>query len=788
MKHDYPIRPVAFTDVRLTDNFWAPRMETNRAASIPSAFGKCEEHGRMANFQIAGGLIEGQHRGEYPFDDTDVYKILEGAWYALMVSPDPELDRYLDNIIEMIAAAQEDDGYLYTPRTNNAEHLRDWMGPVRFSNLSRSHELYNCGHFYEAAVAHYQATGKRSLLDVALKSADFLCDTFGWDKNVLPPGHQVVEMGLAKLYRVTGDEKYVKLAKFFLEARGHPRNSEGKSTGEGLRLWDEYTQDHKPVLEQDEAVGHAVRAVYMYSGMADVAALMDNPEFTRAIDRLWENVVQKKLYITGGIGARGDGERFGDNYELPNMTAYCETCAQIGYVYWNHRQFLLHGDGKYIDVMERTLYNSLISGVSLDGKLFFYPNPLSSYGQHSRSPWFGCACCPGNVTRFMASIPGYVYAHKDDTLYVNLFVSGEATVDMDRGRVNISQETGYPWCGKIGVTVNPETDGEFTVAVRIPGWARNEVVPSDLYSYVAKSDEKWTVTVNGQPLTGDIVNGYFLIKRSWKSGDKIELNLPMPVRRVIANHNVVEDRGRVSVECGPIVYCAEWPDNKGGNVFNILLDDNAPLSTEWRPELLNGVKVITGKAVGLSKESKDGPFIREDQDITLIPYYAWAHRGKGQMAVWLARTEEAAKASLPADLASQAKANSSMHEASASMAAMPDDPCGSFDPSAGYFHWWPKQGTVEWLEYTWKEPITVSSVNVYWFDDTGHGGCRIPESWRVLHRVGNEWKPVPNPSGAGVTKDMYNNSSFDEITTDGLRLEVKMQEGFSCGVARWRVN
>jgi len=787
MKHDYPIRPVAFTDVKLTDRFWAARMETNRAVSIPSAFGKCEEHGRMANFQIAGDLVEGQHRGEYPFDDTDVYKILEGASYALMVRPDPELDKYLDGIIEMIAAAQEDDGYLYTPRTNNAEHLRDWMGPARWSNLSRSHELYNCGHFYEAAVAHYQATGKRSLLDVALKSADFLCDTFGWDKNVSPPGHQVVEMGLAKLYRVTGDEKYIKLAKFFLEARGHPRNAEGKATGDGLRLWDEYTQDHKPVLEQDEAVGHAVRAVYMYSGMADVAALMDNPEFTQSIDRLWENVVQKKLYITGGIGARGDGERFGENYELPNMTAYCETCAQIGYVYWNHRQFLLHGDGKYIDVMERTLYNSLISGVSMDGKLFFYPNPLSSFGQHSRSPWFGCACCPGNVTRFMASIPGYAYAHRDDTLYVNLFVSGEANVDMARGRVKISQETGYPWCGKIGVTVNPETEGEFTVAVRIPGWARNEVVPSDLYSYVTKSDEKWTVAVNGEVLTGDIVNGYFLIKRSWKAGDKIEVNLPMPVRRVIANENVAEDRGRVSIECGPIVYCAEWPDNKGGAVFNILLTDDAPLSAEWRPDLLNGVKVITGKALGLSKQSADAPITREEQDIMLIPYYAWAHRGKGQMTVWFARTEAAARPLLPATLTSEAMPDSS-NEGEASAINRPDDPESSFDPGAGHFHWWPRKGSTEWVRYTWKQPITVSSVDVYWFDDTGHGECRIPESWRVLHKDGNDWKPVPNPSGAGVTKDMYNNSSFDEITTDGLRLEVKMQEGFSCGVARWRVN
>ncbi|MCX6344649.1 MAG: glycoside hydrolase family 127 protein [Armatimonadetes bacterium] len=787
MKNDYPIRPVAFTAVKFNDKFWAPRMETNRAVSIPFAFEKCEEHGRMANFQIAGGLIEGEHRGEYPFDETDVYKILEGASYALMVQPDPKLDKYLDNIIAMIAGAQEEDGYLYLPRTNKAEHLRDWFGAERWSNLARSHELYNLGHLYEAAVAHYQATGKRTLLDVALKSADFLCESFGWDKNVSPPGHQVVEMGLAKLYRVTGDEKYIKQAKFFLEARGHARTNDGKPTGEGARLWSEYTQDHKPVLEQDEAVGHAVRAVYMYAGMADVAALTSNPEFTEAIDKLWENVVQKKLYITGGVGACGDGERFGANYELPNMTAYCETCAQIGYVYWNHRQFLLHGEGKYFDILERTLYNGLISGVSMDGKLFFYPNPLSSFGQHARSPWFGCACCPGNVTRFMASIPGYVYAHKDDMLYVNLFVSGEATIAMDSGKVSIAQESNYPWCGKIAITVNPKNSGEFTLAVRVPGWAHNEVVPSDLYSYVEKSDEKYTVTVNGEEVRGCLTKGYVLIKRNWAAGDKVEVDLPMPVRRVIANDLVAEDRGRVAIERGPIVFCAEWPDNKDGNIFNILLNDDAPLAAQWRGDMLNGVKVITGKAMGLSKESKDGPVIREEQEITLIPYYAWAHRGKGQMAVWLARTEDAAKALMPGNATSEAIPNSS-NEGEAVMVAMPDDPSGSFDPSAGFFSWWPRKGSAEWLEYTWKEPITVSSVDVYWFDDTGHGECRTPENWKILYKDGNDWKPAENQQGGGITKDMYNHHTFTEVTTDGLRLEVKLQEGFSCGVLRWRVN
>ena len=625
---NYPIAPVSFTEVKVTDEFWASRIETNRKVSIPYCFEKCEETGRIDNFAIAGGLKKGEHQGNYPFDDTDAYKILEGASFSLSVHPDAKLEKYLDELIVKIAAAQEDDGYLYTCRTNDSKKLINWYGKERWVNLPRSHELYNMGHLYEAAVAHYEATGKRSLLDVAIKNADFLDTVFGPGKNTEAPGHQIIEMGLARLYLASGNENYLKLAKFFLDTRG---------TG-----GDEYNQSHKKVVEQSEAVGHAVRASYMYCGMADVAALTGDNSYMAAIDRIWENVVTKKLYLTGGIGARGGGEAFGKNYELPNGSAYCETCAAIGNVMWNHRMFLFHGDAKYIDVLERTLYNGLISGVSLEGDSFFYPNPLESSGQHKRSPWFPCACCPGNMTRFVASVPRYVYATKDDKLYVNLFISNSGKVKMGNNTVRITQQTRYPWDGAVKMTVEPERSAGFAICVRIPGWARNKPVPSDLYSYESRSDDKISIKVNGKTRAVKIAKGFAMIERKWAKGDVIELSLPMPIRRVVSHEAVEADVGKVALERGPIVYCAEWPDNNG-NVLNLVLADNTRLTSEYRKDLLGGVTVLRGKADALGYDGNGKSIVKKEQDFTAIPYYAWAHRGSGEMAVWLASNEAAAK-------------------------------------------------------------------------------------------------------------------------------------------------
>jgi DUF1680 family protein len=487
---------------------------------------------------------------------------------------------------------------------------------------------------YEAAVAHYQATGKRSFLDVAVKNADLLCRVFGPGKNQGVPGHQEVEIGLVKLYRATGNEKYLKLAKFFLDERGK---------ADGRKLYGPYNQDHKPVVEQNEAVGHAVRAGYMYSGMADVAALTGDTGYIKAIDRIWENVVSKKQHLTGGVGARHQGESFGDNYELPNKTAYNETCAAIANVMWNHRLFLLHGDTKYIDVLERVIYNGFLSGISLSGDKFFYPNPLASDGKYkfnqgalTRKAWFDCSCCPTNVVRFMPSLGGYVYAVSGDVLYVNLYIGGSGTARVGKNTVRLKQETRYPWDGRTKITIEPENPAEFAIYVRIPGWAQGKPVPSNLYRYLNKSDKKVTLKVNGKPIKLDVEKGFARIRRKWKKGDVIDLNLPVPIRRVLCNEKVKDNIGRVALERGPIVYCAEGVDN-GGQALNIVLSDDVELKAEYHKDILGGVTVMSGRACGLYPSADGKVVARKDQDFVAIPYYAWSHRGAGEMAVWLPR-------------------------------------------------------------------------------------------------------------------------------------------------------
>jgi DUF1680 family protein len=655
VKKDYPIKPVPFTRVTVDDHFWRGRLETNQKITIPYAFKKCEETGRIQNFAVAGKLKKGTFEGKYPFNDSDVYKVMEGAAYSLQVSPNPGLDQYLDDLIKKIAAAQEADGYLYSARTINSDPPVIWCEGPRWSNLYMGHELYNVGHFYEAAAAHYLATGKRNMLDLAIKNANLVDSVFGPGKKQGVPGHQVIEIGLAKLYRITGNKKYLKLAKFFLDERGHAENR---------KLYGEYSQDHKPVLEQDEAVGHAVRALYMYAGMADIAALSGDQSYISAIDRLWENVVSKKLYLTGGIGSTGAHEGFGPDYHLPNDSAYAETCAAIANVYWNHRMFLLHGDSKYIDVLERTLYNGLLSGISIKGDRFFYPNPLESAGKHERSPWFGCACCPSNIARFIPSIPGYIYAVKGNSLYVNLFVQGQAGIKLENREINIKQQTLYPWEGHIEITVNMETAKTFDILVRIPGWAVNQPVPSHLYQGVAppthsrsagcrsfgddiskvgrknkvsqgisQKDEKPIIKINGQSYSYKREKGFARLSRKWNPGDKIELILPMPVRRVLAHSLVGADRGRVAFERGPIVYCAEGVDNRD-SVFNLLIPDNAAFEVTKRSGVLKNLRILTADVLTLHQEEDSKKIEQKQHRLVLIPYYAWAHRGKGEMAVW----------------------------------------------------------------------------------------------------------------------------------------------------------
>ena len=618
---EYPISGVPFNQVQVNDNFWLPKIETNRTVTIPSSFKKCEETGRLENFLIAGGKMEGEVRGDMPFDDTDVYKIIEGASYSLTTIPDAKLDAYVDSLIEIIAIGQEEDGYLTTYKTiDSTKSPASWCPPGgRWQNLACSHELYNSGHMFEAAVAHFLATGKRSFLNIAIKNADLLVSVFGPGKNEEVPGHQIVETGLIKLYLETGKKEYIDLARHFLDNRGDSSKR---------KIWGPYNQDHKPVTEQDEAVGHAVRAAYMYAGMTDIAALFNDEAYKTAVDKIWDNVVTKKIYITGGIGAKHDGEAFGENYELPNLESYNETCAAIANVYWNYRMFLLHGNSKYIDVLERNLYNGVIAGVALDGENFFYPNPLScdmhyhfNRGHLDRQPWFDCSCCPTNLCRFMPSVSGYIYAKKDNNLYVNLFVQSSTKVSISGTQVEIKQVTEYPWNGKVNILVSPDKKANLTVRVRIPGWSVNKPLPGDLYAYSDTVNEKPELYINDENLEYSVETGYAVITRDWEAGDKIGLTLPMFVRTVKANELVEADKGKIALERGPIVYCVEEHENP--EIENITVSENTKFYNSFESDLLAGVEVL--KAKGELKS----------ENFTAIPYYVWNNRGANKMDVWL---------------------------------------------------------------------------------------------------------------------------------------------------------
>ena len=783
--HGYPYDPVPFTSVKVTDAFWGQRLQASREVTIPLAFSKCEETGRYENFVKAANPSDDYVVGGYSFDDTDVYKTIEGASYLLQTYPDKKLMKYIDSVLVIVAAAQEPDGYLYTSRTMNPKKPHEWAGTKRWELVEDlSHEFYNLGHMVEGAIAHYQATGKRNFLDIAIRYADCVCREIGEGEGqvVRVPGHQIAEMALAKLYRITGEKKYLDMAKFFLDKRGYTTRT------------DEYSQAHKPVLEQDEAVGHAVRAAYMYAGMADVAAMTGDKSYIDAIDRIWDNIVTKKLYITGGIGATNHGEAFGKNYQLPNMSAYCETCAAIGNVYVNHRLFLLHGHAKYYDVLERTLYNGLISGISLDGGGFFYPNPLESMGQHQRRPWFGCACCPSNVCRFIPSLPGYIYAVKDNDVYVNLFMANDVNLKVNGKKVSLKQTTEYPWNGDVNVEVTRNSAGKFAMKIRIPGWVQGEVVPSDLYTYTDGKRLKYNVKVNGEDVTSELNNGYFTIDRKWKKGDKVSVHFDMEPRTVKAHGKVEADRGRVAVERGPVVYCAEWPDNNF-DVLSVLMNRNPKFEVEKASMTIENAGVTVTHpfqkiktSVQTLKYDEKGRLTAQDQTLNMIPYYAWAHRGTGNMAVWLPNEVSSTRPVTAATLASKSKIDAS-HQAT-SLSSITDGlvPADENDRTIPYYHWWPKEGTTEWISYEFPTEMTVSSSTVYWYDDAPWGGCRVPKSWKIYYKdASGNWAPVQNPDKYGVSKGNPNVVNFDPVKTKAVKLEIVQPEKNASGIFEWEV-
>ena len=622
----YPIAAVPLAAVRMEDGFWRTRMDTNRYVTIPHIFKQNEITGRVANFAKAAKPGSGAYEGRR-FNDTDVYKAIEAAAYSLVQQRDPALEKQVDDLIALIAAAQEPDGYLFPARTIDPANPAPGAGPERWVYLNGSHELYNFGHLYEAAVAHFTATGKRSLLNVAIKNANLVKSVFGPNGRRAIPGHQEIELALVRLAGVTGDRSYIDLARFFLDERGRPHQIQPYPDGPFAMYNDrEYKQDHRLVIEQDRAVGHAVRATYMYAGMTDIAAHADAPGYATALDRLYSDIVSRRLYLTGGIGARGGSESFGDDYELPNLRAYTETCAAIGLEQWAHRMFRLHGDAKYLDLAELVLYNGALSGVSISGDRFFYQNPLASNGQVERSAYFDVACCPANLSRTIAQLPGMIYAVADHAIYVGLFASSQAHVDVGGQRVRVSQRSNYPWDGDIELRVEPEKHAVFTVAVRIPGWARGRAVESDLYRFHQPDVSAPTLTVNGEVVRVNLDRGFARVTREWRSGDVIHFYLPMPVHRVLAHERVTENRGRAALQRGPLVYALESVDN-GAGLDALTLPLNAEITHAFRADLLGGVEVLTAT---VRDKERATPL-----QLTAVPYVAWANRDAGEMIVWL---------------------------------------------------------------------------------------------------------------------------------------------------------
>ncbi|MBN1346352.1 MAG: glycoside hydrolase family 127 protein [Phycisphaerae bacterium] len=751
--------PVKFSDVTILDGFWAGRQEVNRRASIPHNLDTCESTNRIRNFAQAAGIDKTPFKGHI-FHDSDVYKVLEGAAYSLSTHPDKELEARVDKVIDLIARAQQPDGYVNTWFTVK-------QPDQRWKDLRVKHELYCAGHMFEAAVAHYHATGKRTFLNVACKFADHIDRTFGPDKRHDVPGHEEIELALVKLWRATGEERYLKLSRFFVYEHGQ---------AETHKLFGEYCQDHKPVRDQDEPVGHAVRWLYLYSAVADLAALDGDQAHIDAMERLWRNIVGKKMYLTGGVGVQHHGEGFAREYFLPNYDAYCETCASIGMAFWNHRLALLHGEGRFADLVERVLYNGALSGVSLDGAKFFYVNPLASRGGHHRQPWYGCACCPTNVVRFVAALGDYVYAclAGGDGVCVLQYVPSATTLPLAAGKVKLTQKTRYPWDGRIQITVEPEGAGEFAIRVRIPGWCENA-----------------SITVNGEAVDAKPRDGFATIRRAWKVGDRIELDLPMPVRRIEPDPNVKENLGRMAMMRGPVVYCLEDRDNPCP-VDQVAIAPDAKLQPGFESDLLGGVVVLRGKGARTElAEAEDGSLAVKTGpiDVTAIPYYAWDNREPGRMVVWVPTKPVKPDRLDGATIAVTARPTASHCFERDTVAALNDNvlPKSSIDHAIPRFTWWDRKGTDEWVAYTFDKPRAFTKAEVYWFDDTGKGSCRVPASWRLLWRDGKEWRPVEATSPYGLAKDQSNVLTFKPVTTDELRIQVKLRPGVSGGILEWRL-
>ena len=778
-----PVDLIALNKVKIHDQFWNPRIENNMKVSIPVMLDKYEE----------------MERAPDP-------KLVEAIGYLLQTNPDPVLQERMDIDNEKLIGRVLPHGK-----------------PRAWKQLLNG-EMYSAGHFMEAAVAYYDATGNRRMLDAAILLADDIDSHFGPGKRLDVSQHEELKIGLLKLYHATGDGKYLNLSRFFMDERGHSHN--------GRELYGEYAQDHMPVVEQPEAVGHTVRATYLYTPLAELAAITGDDKYKGASDRLWEDALYRKTYITGSIGTYRDHEDYGKAYELPTVSCWNETCASIGNVFWNYQMFSLHRNAKYFDVLENVLYNGFLSGVSLDGNEYFYQNPLRTFGEFERHPWFGPNCCPPNVVRLLASLGKYIYATSGDDFYVNLFIGSTVETTLGNKQVTISQETGYPWVGNVKIKVEPEGSDKFTINVRIPGWTASEPLPGDLYAF---NDQQQPVIMklNGREIEIQPANGYASISRTWKNGDIIELDMEMPVRKVISNEKVVENKGMVALQRGPLVYCAEEADNAGG-VMNLYIPNDAIFESEYQEDILGGIVVVKGTVRRVTRGDDQVSVTTVESPIVAIPYYSWANREEGEMTVWIPASEERVLLPPVPSIASTSRVTSSCgtgsiednypggnvpdiatrfypraQSGSAGFAALYDQitPVNSFDGSSTYLSLRPQTGNDAWVQYDFSKAEKIGSVDVYWKDDKQYS--LAPESWQLMYKSGNKWLPVQNLAGYGVEKDKFNTVTFEPVTTNGLRLVIKLSgqtfrkgelgppDGnympeetiwYETGIIEWRVN
>jgi DUF1680 family protein len=781
-----PLTAVPIQHVQIDDPFWSPRLRVWRKVTIADCFTKFERDGALTNFDRVRDGKRGGHAGA-PWFDGLVYEMIQASADFLAAEPDPELAKRLDGYIERIvaAAAKDPGGYLNTWTQLMAPERR-WG--LNGGNDVQQHDVYNAGALIDAAVHHYQATGKKQLLQVATRLANTMADVMGPPpkKNIVP-GHSLSEEALIELYCLFRDRpdlkaqmdvpvqerRYLQLAEFWIENRGNHQ---------GRKSYGPYAQDHRPVLEQPTLEGHAVRATLLCAGLVAAANANGRADYRATARRLWENMVHRRMYVTGGLGAEASHEGFAADYVLPN-TGYLETCAAVGASFFHHHMSLAFADGRYVDELERALYNAVLPGVSLQGNAYFYENPLEAGPQRRRWAWHACPCCPPMFLKIMGALPRYLYAQGPDAVYVNLFVSSRATLTVDGVKVVLRQTARYPWDDKVKLTIEPERKTEFALKVRLPGWCAG---PS--------------LTINGQPVSPlEKIRGYAHLQRRWEKGDVVELTLPMPVQRVKAHPKVEADRGRVALQRGPLIYCLEGVDN-GGQVRNLVIAPDAPLTARFRADLLGGVMVVQGPGVilhpaswpdGLYRPSSATPDLTRTRiEFIAVPYCANSNRRPGDLLVWVAESPDVAKLLPSPTVASRATPSASYCWRNDSVWALNDqiEPSASDDSLIPRFTWWDHRGTREWVQYDFAGLQKISAVSVYWWDDRRIGAhCRVPESWRLLYDAEGSWKPVTGVSSYGQELDRFNRVTFDPVTTRALRLEVQLQSGWSGGILEWKV-